>query len=236
MLPLLLALLGIPAGLAVDALAVRLALPPQGGEGNARPARRTSLHAETGTLVIAAGETRPAWLRRLLIVGATSTAFAVAGARYDDPSHLAVICAYAGVLVLCAATDLMSYRVPNAVTYPAVAGALAVGAVMPGASLLDAIIGGVLAGGILLLPALLSGGVGMGMGDVKLAAFAGFAVGFSHTAAAMLVMAFTGGAVALVLMLTRLRRRGEPIPYAPFISIGALVALLWQGAAFVDLV
>jgi leader peptidase (prepilin peptidase)/N-methyltransferase len=127
----------------------------------------------------------------------------------------------------------MCYRVPNAVTYPAIVIALAVGATMSGASMVDVGIGGALAGGVFLLPALFTGGIGMGMGDVKLAAFVGLALGLEHVAPAMLITALGGGAVALFLLLTGLRKRGEPIPYAPFIAAGGLAALLWQGTAFV---
>jgi prepilin signal peptidase PulO-like enzyme (type II secretory pathway) len=48
-------------------------------------------------------------------------------------------------------------------------------------------------------------------------------------------MAFAGGIAAVFLLLSGLRKRGEPIPYAPFISAGALAVLLWQGAAFASL-
>jgi len=107
---------------------------------------------------------------------------------------------------------------------------------MPDTNLLSVIAGGALAGGVLLVPALFTGGVGMGMGDVKLATFSGLALGFVHAVPAMLFMALGGGAAAVVLLATGLRKRGEPIPYAPFISAGAIAALLWQGAAFVDLI
>jgi leader peptidase (prepilin peptidase)/N-methyltransferase len=106
---------------------------------------------------------------------------------------------------------------------------------MPGADILEVIAGGALAGGVLFLPAIFTGGVGMGMGDVKLAAFVGLALGFAYTVPALLFMALGGGAVAVVLLVTGLRKRKEPIPYAPFISGGALAALLWQGTAFVAL-
>ena len=224
-----LALIGLPAGLVLAALASRLAEPPAVAPG------RALLAEETGALVLHRASLTPAWTRQLLIAGATVGLFAVAGLRYDDASHLAVVSAYICVLVLCAATDALSYRVPNVVTYPAIAGALLAAAVMPGAGLADALAGGALAGGVLLVPALLTGGVGMGMGDVKLAAFVGLALGLGNLAPALLLMALGGGATAAVLLLAGLRRRGDPIPYAPFVALGALATLLWRGTAFVSL-
>lgn len=237
MYPLIMALLGIPVGLALDALAVRLALPftdePE-DEEERPPSRTTLLRDETGSLVVEATPAQ-AWARRALIVAATAGLFAAVGARYDDVSHLPIVAVYAAVFVLCASTDILAFRVPNAVTYPAILFALAVGATMPGADIIEVVAGGLLAGGILLVPSLFTGGKGMGMGDVKLAAVAGFALGFVHVVPALLFMAFAGGVVATLLLVLRLRRRGQPIPYAPFISFGALAALLWQGAAFVQL-
>lgn len=232
---LLLALIGVPIGLALDALAARLAVPfddEDEEDGAPTPVRR--LQAEAGALVLdeAPGHS---WARRALIVAATAGLFAVAGARYDEPGHLALITSYVCVLLVCTTTDLINYRVPNVVTYPAIAGALVVGAVVPGAHLLDVALGGLMAAGVLFVPALFTGGVGIGMGDVKLALFVGFALGLNHVIPAVLVMALSGGGVAILLLITGLRKRGEPIPYAPFIALGALAALLWQGAAFVKL-
>ncbi len=241
MLSLILGLIGLPVGLAIDALVVRLAVPPDDDEQEptapdlAVHAPASPHGAEAGSLVLTQEASGRAWARRLVIVGATAGLFAVAAARYDEPSHLALVTAYICVLLLCAATDALSFRVPNVVTYPALVGALAVGALMPDADILEVIAGGALAGGVLLVPALFTGGIGMGMGDVKLAAFVGLALGLDNIPAALLLMALAGGAAALLLLITGLRKRGEPIPYAPFISAGALAALLLQGTAFVSL-
>jgi prepilin signal peptidase PulO-like enzyme (type II secretory pathway) len=237
MISLLLALIALPLGLALDRIVVELAVPlddeeePAAQDANAQ--RRRPAGAETGSLLLDL-EAR-AWARRLLIIGATAGLFAVAGARYDDPAHLAIVTAYISALIVCSATDLLVYRVPNVITYPAMLAALAIAAVMPDAKLVSALGGAAIAGGVLLLPALFTGGLGMGMGDVKLAAFVGLALGFSLAAPALVIMAISGGGVAVLLLLSGARQRGEPIPYAPFIATGALTILLWQGAAFVSL-
>ena len=237
MISLLLALIALPLGLALDRIVVELAVPlddeeePAAQDANAQ--RRRPAGAETGSLLLDL-EAR-AWARRLLIIGATAGLFAVAGARYDGPAHLAIVTAYICALVVCSATDLLVYRVPNVITYPAMLAALAIAALMPDAKLVSALGGAAIAGGVLFLPALFTGGLGMGMGDVKLAAFVGLALGFSLAAPALVIMAISGGGVAVLLLLSGARQRGEPIPYAPFIATGALTILLWQGAAFVSL-
>jgi len=243
MIALLLAFVGLPVGLALDRIVLELAVPADMDEEDTIPSkmkppqaeRRRPARAEAGSLVIDLDQPARDWARRLLIVAATVGLFATAGARYDEPAHLAIVTAYICVLIVCAATDLLVFRVPNVITYPAVLGALVIAAVMPDASLPSALAGAGLAGGALFLPAIVTGGPGMGMGDVKLAIFAGLALGFTFTVPALLVMALSGGGVAALLLITGARKRGEPIPYAPFIAAGALAALLSQGAAFVSL-
>lgn len=236
-----LALIGLPAGLVVDALITRLAVPPDDGlDGEAEetegPAPASFLQAERGSLVLEAESSASVWLRRALVVLATSGLFAIAALRYDEPGHLAIVAAYICVLLICAGTDLLAYRVPNVITYPAIIGAFVVGATVSGADLKEVAAGGGLGAAVLLAPSLLTGGMGMGMGDVKLLAFVGLATGFENLVPAMLFMALLGGLIALLLLATGVRKKGEAIPYAPFISMGALATILWQGTAFIDLV
>ena len=231
----LVAIIGLVAGVALDALIGRLAWPsPDGPPEEERTITDAPvLAAEAGALVVASEGSH--WQRRLLVMAVTAGFFALVAIRYDGAMELAIVTVYVCVLLVCAGTDLISYRVPNVVTYPAIVGAIVVGALMPDADILEVLAGGALTGGVLLVPSLITGGIGMGMGDVKLAAFVGLAIGFTHAAPAMLIMAIGGGVVATFLRVTGLRKKGEPIPYAPFISAGGIAVLFWQGAAFVSL-
>jgi leader peptidase (prepilin peptidase)/N-methyltransferase len=173
---------------------------------------------------------RSLWPRALF--AAVTVALVVAAAfRYQDVSQVAVIAVYAAVLVSCAATDLASFRVPNVITYPAITFAVLMAAVMPGADLLAALAGGGVAF-VLMLFALIASRGAMGLGDVKLATFAGFALGWPLIAPTLILMALTGGIAAFILLVFRIKGRRDPIPYAPFISAGALTIILWQGTAF----
>ena len=230
--------IGLFVGITLDALIVRLAVPRIDGDDETVEHRNSGapapvFAAERGSLVVASKGVH--WRRRLAVMAATAVLFALAAMRFDELAHVAIVATYASVLIVCAGTDLLSFRVPNVITYPAIAGAIVIGALLPDTNMWEVLAGGGLAGGILLVPSLLTGGMGMGMGDVKLAAFVGLAIGFTNAAPAMLIMALGGGAVAAFLLATGRRSKGEPIPYAPFISTGGLVVLLWQGAAFTHL-
>ena len=219
-------LLGVVVGLGVARLVLRLGRSPEAVGTPGGPAETT----------LGAPFIRTALLRSLFIYlaipAATTALFALAGARYPDHAHVALATAYVVVLVTCAFTDVLAYRVPNAITYPAIVLALVAGLTMPGARPVDVVMGGALAGAVFLVPSLLTRGQGIGMGDVKLALFIGLALGLSLTPAALIVTAVLGGVGAATLLALGLCHRRDIIPYAPFLAAGALIVLLWRGAAF----
>jgi len=224
-------LLGAVVGFLLDPLVALLAVPPLDEEARAPDeGSLTASFGEAGRARMAAliGE-GPLWRRPAFMI-LTAAAFGAAAARYEGPGQAAVVSAYAAVFIVCAATDLMAFRVPNVITYPAAVGAVVVAAFIPHGDLREALIGGAIGGGLMLLIAIISRG-GMGLGDVKLAGFAGLALGWQLILSGLLITAVAGGVVATYLAL-RGRQRGHPMPYAPFISGGALIVLLWQGSVF----
>jgi len=239
--PILMAFIGIAAGFALDAAVARLARepyerdddPPAGdAEGQASARHGLELASEAGALAMPSGLTSGARYRTAAVVALSAALFAAVGARYDGNAlHVAIVAAYCGVLIICSATDLLAYRVPNVVTYPAILSSFLIGMVMPDANRLDVAIGGLLFGGLLFVPCVITGGA-MGMGDVKLAFFVGFALGLTNVVPAMLIMALAGGLAAVGLLVSKRRNRRDPIPYAPFICLGAAWSLLAYGVAF----
>ncbi len=65
---------------------------------------------------------------------------------------------------------------------------------------------------------------GMGWGDIKLAAMIGAFLGPTSTIVA-LFSAFVAGAVFGVIVLARGRDRSVPVPFGPFMALGAVLAL-----------
>jgi prepilin signal peptidase PulO-like enzyme (type II secretory pathway) len=237
------ALAGLGAGVVFDKLIANLARKPlEAGEIEPDDLRlrkddgaSIQRDPETGALVMPKALTTGWLYRRLLVIAATVLLFTWAAARYgDDPGHLLIVCAYIGVLVICTGTDLLAYRVPDVISLPAMILALVVGVTVEGADSGAVLVGGLVYGGVFLAMHIATGG-GMGMGDVKLGFFVGFALGLSLGVIALLVTALAGGVIATALLLTRIRGRGDAIPYAPFIAIGALWVILMQGTAFVEL-
>jgi prepilin signal peptidase PulO-like enzyme (type II secretory pathway) len=160
----------------------------------------------------------------------------VAGWRFDRAiDALAVSLLVAGLLV-CTATDLLRYRVPNAVTYPGTALALLAALFLAPSStdLLSAFVAAVLAGLIFLVMAVVTRG-GLGLGDVKLSVLIGAALGLQATYQALALGVLAGGVIMLALWAMRFIGRKQAIPYAPFLALAAVLVLLTQGPVFAPL-
>ena len=158
---------------------------------------------------------------------------AVAGSRFGV-AQAALISLIVGGLLVCTATDLLRYRVPNAITYPGTLLALLAALVMPGAEFESALLAFVLAGLGFLALALATNG-GFGLGDVKLAALIGAALGLQASYQALFLGIVGGGLILLVLFAVGAVGRKQAVPYAPFLALAAVVVVLTQGAAFAPL-
>ncbi len=67
----------------------------------------------------------------------------------------------------------------------------------------------------------------MGMGDVKIFVPIGLLLGIKMTVLALFMSIFTGGLVSALLMLARIKKRHDAIPFGPFIVTGVIITLLF---------
>jgi leader peptidase (prepilin peptidase)/N-methyltransferase len=179
-------------------------------------------------------------LRYPLIEIALAATYAYLRIAVGPSVKLALLMVYGAILGLILVTDIERRRIPNVVIYPAIGFAAAAAFVTPGLEPLRAFAGGVAGFGFYLLIALLGRGVygpgALGAGDVKLAAFAGLITGFPLVGVVIVVAILAAGVTSLFLLLTRIRSRRDPIPYAPFLITGVVVAALWGQAILTALV
>jgi leader peptidase (prepilin peptidase)/N-methyltransferase len=134
------------------------------------------------------------------------------------------------VLVAVTVTDIERRIIPNRIVLPATAVALVVQTLRdPG---VEWLVASLAAGGFFLVLALVYP-AGLGMGDVKLAAFLGAWLGWD-VLVALLVGSLLGAAMAMV---TLGREGGEGrktiLPYGPVLAVGG-VAGLFFGEALMD--
>lgn len=154
----------------------------------------------------------------------------------DPPDYLALpgMLLFVWVLLVVSVIDYHTRRIPNALTYP-LTPVLAV--LLVGAALLDGrpevalrvLLAGIAAFAFLLVLALISPR-GMGMGDVKYAAFLGMGLGYVGWGAVIIGIfgAFLlGSVISVTLIVTKLRGRKDLVPFGPFLSLGAFLALLF---------
>lgn len=168
--------------------------------------------------------------------------------RYGWSLHLALAALYCSLFVVIAFIDLEHSLILNKIVFPAAAVVLAIGLFVPPASLvyanapapaavtqtlahnsvLQAITGGLTGFAIFFAIALASRG-GMGWGDVKMAGLIGLVTGYPLVFEALFISVFTGGLVAVALLLFKQKGRKDAIPFGPFMSFGVIATLLWGG-------
>ena len=203
-------LIGLAAGLAVAPVADRIAT-------NA-PEHRALLASAP-------------FSRRLPLVAAgTALLGLAAGFAFGTTVEAALAAIFCWILVIVSRTDLEHRLIPNAVVLPGTV-LMLIGRTLDDPSLvwLASALG---AGAVLFVIALVYPR-GMGMGDVKLAAYLGAGLGSS-----VVVAVFVGFLAAFVPALVLLVRHGRKarklgIPLGPFLALGGVVAL-FAGGEIID--
>jgi len=152
------------------------------------------------------------------------TAVLIAGCvwKFGLSGDAAVAAFFCAALVAVSATDLEHRIVPNRIVVPAAAIVLvAQTALHPS---VEWVLGALGASGFLFLAALVYP-KGMGMGDVKLALLMGAMLG--RTVAVALMVGMVAAMVPSLVLLARhgAKARKMGIPFAPFLALGAVVAL-----------
>jgi leader peptidase (prepilin peptidase)/N-methyltransferase len=173
-----------------------------------------------------------------LVEGGTGALFAYAGFHWGLTPLSLISLLYISVLVVIFVIDLEEKLILNRVVYPAMGVAFLLspwGPAGAGARIWEgfvlSIAGGLIAFAVMFFIYLAARG-GMGAGDVKLAAFLGLALGVPLVLVCLPVSFIAGGIVAVVLLIARVRARREAIPFGPFLSGGAVVALFWGHTIF----
>ena len=159
----------------------------------------------------------------------TAMLFLLAARRFGATLDLGPALLLLASLVAIAGIDLDHQIIPDVITLPGIAVGAALAVVIHPAAWLDTL-SGVLVGGGLFVVIILASGGGMGGGDMKLGAMMGAFLGWKLVLVAILLGVFAGGAVAFGLLATGSKGRKDPVPFGPFLALGATVSLLWGNA------
>ncbi len=173
------------------------------------------------------GERLP-WRAVILPAGAAAL-FALSYLAFDDfwPALLGGL--FGTIFLTLTLTDLERRLLPNRIVYPSIALAVALCWAWPESSAIQVLAGGAVGiaiAALLYLFSLFFGPDAFGMGDVKMIVLIGFVVGFPGVIAAVFLGTIAAGAVAAVLVVTRIRGLRDYVPHGPFLALGAMFALL----------
>lgn len=157
---------------------------------------------------------------------ATAVAFACAADVGRIGPRGAALAVLFSVLIVAVVTDLRHRIIPNAVNLWGFLLVLAAEAWGGTAMFLRGLEGAAAAGGIMLLLNILSGGK-MGMGDVKLSAVIGAALGPGLGLLALFLGFLAGALAGLALIASRVKRLKDYIPFGPALAFGAWVTAVW---------
>jgi len=90
----------------------------------------------------------------------------------------------------------------------------------------DALIGGSVGFLLIMIIILVSKG-GMGAGDMKLFGVLGIILGWKLTLLTLFIASLVGAVIGGILMATKKIKRGQPIPFGPYILLGALISFFF---------
>ena len=168
--------------------------------------------------------------RLWLVALGTALLGGVSGLVFGYTLEALVAAVFCWVLVVITRTDFETRLIPDKVILPAAIVVLALRTIDDPS--LEWILSA-LGAGLVLFVIVLIYPRGLGMGDVKLSAFLGAALGV-NVIVAMFVGFFVAFLPAAVLFVRHGREaRKESIPLGPFLALGGVIALFW-GDAILD--
>ncbi|MGI6629227.1 MAG: prepilin peptidase [Bacillota bacterium] len=144
----------------------------------------------------------------------------------DVNLHLIPYLFLTSLLLVISFIDIDHYRIPNRLIIVGFVAGIAFNFLIPDLFLWESCMGFITGGGILFLIALLSQG-GMGGGDIKLGALIGLFLGWKLMLLSLFLAALLASIAGIGLMLTHKKSRKDPIPFGPFLALGAFISLLW---------
>lgn len=161
----------------------------------------------------------------------TGAAYAVIGWHFGVSLETLIMLVLVSVLVAVSMSDYKTMLIPDLIVWPAFGTLLLLRIFIHPMPFWQYVSGAVIGYGTLYLIAWLSirflGKEGMGGGDIKLFAVIGMALGMKLTLLTLFAASFLGTLFGVISIMLKLRNREDPMPFAPFISCGAFLCLLW---------
>jgi leader peptidase (prepilin peptidase)/N-methyltransferase len=163
-----------------------------------------------------------------LVEGLTAGLFLALYLHFGPTPALLKYLFLSALLVAVSFIDLEHFLIPNSLVFAGVIFGIGISFFVRDVSYWSALTGIVSCSGFLFVVSLISQG-GMGLGDVKLVMVTGLFLGWPLAAVGLLIGICAGGLLGIGLLATGIKGRKDPIPFGPFIALGALAAVFWGG-------
>jgi len=139
---------------------------------------------------------------------------------------------FVAALIVITVIDLYHQIIPDVISLPGIGVGLIASLIIPEITLFNSLFGILLGGGSLFLVATLYHWLfkreGMGGGDVKLLAMIGAFLGWKAVLLTILLSSLVGSITGIIVMLSKGKDFKYAIPFGPFLSFGAVIALFYQ--------
>jgi leader peptidase (prepilin peptidase) / N-methyltransferase len=173
-------------------------------------------------------------LRYPAVEALTGLLFALLLYRIGPLPLVAAYASFVAALIVISFIDLDHQIIPDVISLPGIVVGLLLSAIGYGPALLDSVAGVLVGGGLLYAVAVgyhaLTGREGMGGGDIKLLAMIGAFLGWTNALVTLVLGSLGGALIGIGLILVRGADSRVPIPFGPFLALGALCALLFGDA------
>ena len=179
----------------------------------------------------------PISLQYPIVEGVTACFSVLMFLRFGPSIDYFFFFAFVSGLIVITVIDLFHQIIPDVVSLPGIGVGLVGSLVLSQISFRESLIGALLGGGILFLVAFgyqwLFKREGMGGGDVKLLAMIGAFLGWKAVILTIFLSSLIGSIVGVLIMILKGKNFKYAIPFGPFLSLGAILALFW-GKRIVD--
>ena len=153
--------------------------------------------------------------------------FALAAIRFGLQWNTLIAVILISSSIVVSVIDYKIQIIPNSISLPGIVLGLLINLIPSSpVGFLNALYGMALGGGLFYVVALVSRG-GMGGGDIKLIAMFGAFLGWKNCLVTIFCGVLLGSLVGVTLLVLQRKGRKDPIPFGPFLFIGALISLFY---------
>ena len=152
--------------------------------------------------------------------------------RFGPSVAYLIYFAFLSALIVITVIDLYIQEIPAVISVPGIGAGLLASLVLPQTTFVQSLSGALIGAGSLYLVAkvyyLLTGREGMGMGDADLLAMIGAFLGWKAVILTILLSSLIGSITGIIIMVSKGKDFKYTIPFGPFLSLGAVIALFYQ--------